>query len=293
MPSTLYLLALALALLTVTTSAQCVTPGYVPCLPQGSTLGGVAPADFGNSGLWDTLQGVASDPIQKKGKRNAILQNPTKRRALAHRLVARQNALCCAPDPDKYCLLLTDKNIPFCYVRFVPSFLLSTVFLFFEHRIPSLTSPSFRHRIANNFSPLAQDSTTTRFVFSDESYGYIDNGTYYAADGTFVDFEDGTYSMTDGETGSFAPATSAAAVQASGMPSATVPGTGKVTGVAGSGGSSATSPSAVPGSSAGSGPSSSASSGTTAKKSEGAVGSVAGGYALSALAAGVVAFAIL
>lgn len=112
-----YILALAPALFISTTSAQCVTPGYVPCLPRGSRLGGVAPANFDNSGVWDSLQSVASDPIQKKNKRNDHFQNPTERRDLADGLlIARQGALCCAPDPNKYCLLLTDGNIPFCYV---------------------------------------------------------------------------------------------------------------------------------------------------------------------------------
>lgn len=32
---------------------------------------------------------------------------------------------------------------------------------------------------------LLQNTDTTRYVFSDESYGYISNGTYFAADGTF------------------------------------------------------------------------------------------------------------
>ena len=111
------LLYLPLALLTTVSSAQCVTPGYVPCLPEGSNLGGIAPSDFRDSGLWDSLQGAASDPIQGKAKRSPVLTDPVERRALADRLAARQNALCCAPDPDKYCLLLTDGNIPFCYVR--------------------------------------------------------------------------------------------------------------------------------------------------------------------------------
>lgn len=123
MVSTHYVVALSLslALLITSTSAQCVTPDYIPCLPAGSNLGGVTPADFSNSGLWDTLQSVASTPIEK-AKRGRALSNPIERRALADRLTARQSALCCAPDPSQYCLLLTDGNIPFCYVRISLSF---------------------------------------------------------------------------------------------------------------------------------------------------------------------------
>ena len=120
MLSTYFLLSLPLSFLVTFTSAQCATPGYVPCFPAGSSssAGGIAPSDFGDSGIWDSLQGAASDPIQKeKSKRGSpVLTNPVERRALGDRLAARQNALCCAPDPDKYCLLLTDGNIPFCYV---------------------------------------------------------------------------------------------------------------------------------------------------------------------------------
>ena len=45
-----YLLALPFSLLITFTSAQCVTPGYVPCLPAGSNPGGIDPSDFGDSG---------------------------------------------------------------------------------------------------------------------------------------------------------------------------------------------------------------------------------------------------
>ena len=84
--------------------AQCVTPSYVPCFPAGTESGGssgVPQDDFDDTGFWDSLQSVASSPI---GKRDV----------LRHQLSSRQNALCCAP--TNQCLILTDGNIPFCYV---------------------------------------------------------------------------------------------------------------------------------------------------------------------------------
>ena len=56
---------------------------------------------------------------------------------------------------------------------------------------------------------------TTEFLFPDESFGYLSNSTYYAADGTFVDFGEGTYSSLDGSTGTFAPATATGSALAS------------------------------------------------------------------------------
>ena len=84
--------------------AQCVTPSYIPCFPAGSQsggAGGVPQDDFENTGLWDSLQSVASTPIEKRG-------------ILRGQLASRQNALCCMP--TNQCLILTDGNIPFCYV---------------------------------------------------------------------------------------------------------------------------------------------------------------------------------
>ena len=82
--------------------AQCVTDGYVPCLPAGSDLGGIPEDDFADTELWANLQETAvsfSDDDLAKLRRD---------------LASRQDALCCAPT-DK-CLVVTDSNTPFCYV---------------------------------------------------------------------------------------------------------------------------------------------------------------------------------
>lgn len=91
-------------------NAQCVTPGYLLCMPAGSQLGGVPSDSFDDSAFWSSLQTVASLPIG--------------RRALADGLVERQNSLCCSPDPDVECLVTKEDNIPFCYVSALRSFLL-------------------------------------------------------------------------------------------------------------------------------------------------------------------------
>ena len=96
-------LTIYIAILTATACAQCVTDGYIPCYPAGSSdLGGVPTDSFDDSSFWASLQDVASSPIG--------------RRDLAHPLAPRQDALCCAPDPNIECLVTTDENIPFCYV---------------------------------------------------------------------------------------------------------------------------------------------------------------------------------
>ena len=81
--------------------AQCVTNGYVPCLPAGSELGGIPQDDFVNSDIWDSLQ---------EATMTSINDGDILRRDLA----SRQDALCCAPT-DK-CLVVTDSNTPFCFV---------------------------------------------------------------------------------------------------------------------------------------------------------------------------------
>ena len=75
--------------------------------------------------------------------------------------------------------------------------------------------PSRLPQVKSSTEAQEQDQDTTRFGFSDNSFGFINNATYYAADGTFVDFKDGYYSSTDGSTGTFAPATAAATAAAS------------------------------------------------------------------------------
>ena len=87
----------------ISTNAQCDTPGYIPCLPNGAQLGGVPDGSLDNTLFWANLQSTADAAILR-------------RRDLAHRLAARQDALCCSPDPDVKCLVTTDENIPFCYV---------------------------------------------------------------------------------------------------------------------------------------------------------------------------------
>ena len=81
--------------------AQCVTSGYVLCLPAGSELGGVPQDDFVDSDFWDSLEDVAITSSDDSG-------------IVRRNLASRQDALCCAPTDD--CLVLTDSNIPFCFV---------------------------------------------------------------------------------------------------------------------------------------------------------------------------------
>lgn len=98
-PSPLSLLSIFALLQLI--QAQCVTSGYVLCLPAGSELGGIPQDDFVNPDLWDSLQEAAMTSIDD----GAILRRD---------LVSRQDALCCAPT-DK-CLVVTDSNTPFCFV---------------------------------------------------------------------------------------------------------------------------------------------------------------------------------
>ena len=104
LPLSLSLSLVLLIALAPLIQAQCADSSYVPCLPAGSESGGagsIPPDDFGDSGIWDSLQGAALDPIQGRS-------------VLRRQLASRQNALCCKP--TNQCLLLTDGNIPFCYV---------------------------------------------------------------------------------------------------------------------------------------------------------------------------------
>ena len=91
--------------------AQCVTSGYVLCLPAGSELGGVPEDDIDNPEVWDSIQSAIDD--------SAILRRD---------LASRQDALCCPPD-DK--CLMTESLVPFCYVstRKAPFFFCSLSFL--------------------------------------------------------------------------------------------------------------------------------------------------------------------
>ena len=101
-PSLLSFVSLSILTIVVTISAQCVDPGFVPCYPAGSQLGGIPTDNFDDTSVWASLQSITN---------GAIL-----RRDLTNRLAARQDALCCNPDPAVQCLVLTDGNIPFCYV---------------------------------------------------------------------------------------------------------------------------------------------------------------------------------
>ena len=176
----------ALAFITRIIAQDCVDPGYLLCLPAGSNLGGVPSSSLDDSDFWDNLAIIAAGSVVK--------------RDLAQSLAKRQDALCCSPDPYVECLVTTADNIPFCYVR--PSTL--DIFSYQQHnRIKAPTK--------NIPLTIPQDTITTQYVFSDDSFGYLDNGTYYAADGTFVDFDKGYYSSIDGTTGTFAAATATAA----------------------------------------------------------------------------------
>lgn len=182
-PSPLSLLSIFALLQLI--QAQCVTSGYVLCLPAGSELGGIPQDDFVNPDLWDSLQEAAMTSIDD----GAILRRD---------LVSRQDALCCAPT-DK-CLVVTDSNTPFCFV--------STRKCSFLTKRSSLDH--FIRNVCANLLKKKKNTDTTRYVFSDQSFGYVSNGTYYAADGTLVDYAAGYYSSTDGSTGTFAPATATA-----------------------------------------------------------------------------------
>ena len=81
-----------------------MTSSYVPCLADGGGSGGsdsVPADDFDNSEYWDLLGNLADDPIGKRAVPRPLL-------------ASRQNALCCSPTDQ--CLVITDDNIPFCYV---------------------------------------------------------------------------------------------------------------------------------------------------------------------------------
>ena len=97
--------------------AQCVTDGYVPCEPAGGSdsggSGGFPLVDDDFSAEYDTLNNAVDTDLAKRG--------------VAPRLLfSRQNALCCSPT-DR-CLVLTNGDIPFCYVSilYLPSFFLLT-----------------------------------------------------------------------------------------------------------------------------------------------------------------------
>ena len=98
--------------------AQCVTDGYVPCLPAGSDLGGIPEDDYADTELWANLQESAVSYMDDGA-------------GLRRDLASRQDALCCAPT-DK-CLVVTDSNTPFCYVSTRQDFL----FFFFTKRSSS------------------------------------------------------------------------------------------------------------------------------------------------------------
>lgn len=91
--------------------AQCVTSGYVLCLPAGSELGGIPQDDLVNSDVWDSLQDATMTSLNDGG-------------ILRRNLASRQDALCCAPT-DK-CLVVTDSNTPFCFVSTWTRFLFPT-----------------------------------------------------------------------------------------------------------------------------------------------------------------------
>jgi len=59
-------IALFLVILIAIVDAQCVTDGFVPCLPAGSQLGGAPPNTFDDSSFWDSLQSAASTPIGRR-----------------------------------------------------------------------------------------------------------------------------------------------------------------------------------------------------------------------------------
>ena len=103
--------------------AQCVTDGYVPCYPAGGSgsggSGGLPLDDVTFPAEYDTLNSAIDTDLAKRG--------------LAPRLLfSRQNALCCSPT-DR-CLVLTNGDIPFCYVSilYFPSFFLLLFHAFFS-----------------------------------------------------------------------------------------------------------------------------------------------------------------
>ncbi|MCJ1370335.1 hypothetical protein MMC20_001548 [Loxospora ochrophaea] len=59
--------------------------------------------------------------------------------------------------------------------------------------------------------PFCYTPSTTRYFFSDGSYGFVSNGTYYGSDDTFVDYKTGFYSLPNGTNGTFTPVDAASA----------------------------------------------------------------------------------
>lgn len=51
--------------------------------------------------------------------------------------------------------------------------------------------------------------------FSDGSYAFVSNGTYYGADGSFVDYQKGQYTLANGTSGTFVPVTDSSTTSSS------------------------------------------------------------------------------
>lgn len=51
--------------------------------------------------------------------------------------------------------------------------------------------------------------------FSDGSYAFVSNGTYYDADGSFVDYRKGQYTFANGTSGTFVPMTGSSTASSS------------------------------------------------------------------------------
>ena len=110
--------------------AQCVTDGYVPCEPAGGSDSGSSDSgnsdsgssDSGGSGAFPLVDDDFSDEYDALN--NAVDTDLAKRGVTPRLLFSRQNALCCSPT-DR-CLVLTNGDIPFCYVSilYLPSFFL-------------------------------------------------------------------------------------------------------------------------------------------------------------------------
>ncbi|KAK4901253.1 hypothetical protein LTR27_001810 [Elasticomyces elasticus] len=166
------LVLLPLFSIAIGSNAQCMTEGYMPCSSPDSqvattpaTSDSLAGSSYGGGGGYSGRNPAAmigaSEPVPR-------------RRGLSeqYRVVKRQaDYLCCAPEPEMQCMV--SKGEPYCYSHVM------------------LADPELIEY---------QTPETTRIDLLDGSWAFESNGTYYGADGTFIDFKNGVYRYPNGTT---------------------------------------------------------------------------------------------
>ncbi|PMD21170.1 hypothetical protein NA56DRAFT_749087 [Hyaloscypha hepaticicola] len=194
-------------------TAQCVTAGYVPCLVPGSG-GAVAPppiSPYGGGSFGGGGSGFWSS-IQ------GVASSPIQKRDLDTRSPAEDGY-------DGYTEIEKRQNSLCC-------------------------RPAPVECLYTDGIPFCYNPTTTRLFFSDGSYAFISNDTYYGSDGTFIDYKTGIYQYPNGTVVDFTP--SSAATTSAGGSAATATGStpqGTETGTSATGGTGGTGTTAGSGSS--------------------------------------------